>query len=321
MRISRLILIAAMLAGFGSAGAQEFPTRPIRAISATSAGGTSDVFMRVLGEELQKRWGQPIIMENRPGGNLIIGGKACADGSKDGYTICILPGEVLTFNRYLNKSLPYDPAKDFEPISNLFFSISGLVVNSSLKVKSVEELAALAKAKPKTLAYMAPSISLTLFMDKFNKDRGTDIIRVPFRGGGETANAILSGAVPVAFLGLSNFVAHLENGSMTALAVDSAQRSTLLPATPTLIELGYPDNPIRPFFGLWAPAGTPKPITEKIRAEVAKIVSDPAFREKNMIRRGLEPAPSASLEEFAQFVAKYDEAAGRAVKEAGMLPP
>jgi tripartite-type tricarboxylate transporter receptor subunit TctC len=320
LRGLKAIIVAGALAAHGVALAQEFPTRPIRAISATSAGGTSDIFMRVLGEELQKRWGQPVIMENRPGGNLIIGGKACAEGSKDGYTICILPGEVFTFNKLLNKTLPYDPERDFEPITNLFFSVSALVVNSALKVKTPDELAALAKAKPKTLAYMAPSISLTLFMDKFNRDRDTDIIRVPFRGGGETANAILSGAVPVAFLGLSNFVSHLEAGTMTALALDSSRRSPVVPTTPTLMEYGFPDNPIRPFFGLWAPAGTPKAIIQKIRNEVAQIINDPQFREKNMIQRGLEPALSKSPEEFREFIRTYHEAAARAIEEAGLIP-
>ena len=187
--MQRLVAVLALIAGSVMAGptpcvAQDFPTRPIRTIAATSAGGTSDIFMRVLGEELQKRWGQPIVIENRPGGNTIIGGRACAEAPNDGYTICIVPGEVLAFNQVMFKKLPYDTEKDFEPITNLFFSISALVTNSNLDVKSLDELAALAKAKPKTLSYMAPSIPLALFMERFNQARGTDLVRVPFRGGG-----------------------------------------------------------------------------------------------------------------------------------------
>ena len=249
----------AIFAAVQSAAAQDFPNRTIRAIAATSAGGTSDIFMRALGEELQKRWGHGIVMENRPGGNTIIGGRACAEAPKDGHTVCILPGEVLAFNKVMFKNLPYDPEKDYEPIMGLFFSISAIVVNANLGVKTLDELAAYVKARPKTLAYMAPSVPLAHFMESFNTHRGIDLVRVPFRGGGETSNAILSGVVPIAFLGLSNFVSQIAAGSMTPIVVDSTQRSPVVPNTPTLLELGYPDNPTRAFFGLVAPAGTPKP--------------------------------------------------------------
>jgi tripartite-type tricarboxylate transporter receptor subunit TctC len=297
----------------------DYPARPIKGIVALSPGGTSDVFIRALGEELRKRWGQPLIVENRPGGNTNIGGKACAEAANDGYTICILPGETLAFNQFQYKKLPYNAAQDFVPIMGLFFSLSALVVNSELKVKSIEELVALTKAKPKTLSYMAPSVPLALFMEKLNAARGIDIVRVPFRGGGDAANAILSGSTPVAFVGISNFVSHLQAGTMTALAVDHTARVPLLPDVPTLIELGYPDNPTRAFFGLVAPAGTPPPIIQKIRDEAARIIAEPEFRKRHMIDRGLAPIADTP-EAFARFVANYRAAAERVVKEAGLEP-
>ncbi len=299
--------------------AQEFPTRTIRAIAATSAGGTSDIFMRALGEELQKRWGHGLVVENRPGGNTIIGGRACAEAPKDGHTLCILPGEVLAFNKVMYKNLPYDAERDYEPIMGLFFSISAIVVNSNLGVKTLDGLAAYAKARPKTLAYMAPSVPLAQFMESFNRRYGTDLVRVPFRGGGETANAILSGVVPIAFLGLSNFVAQIQAGTMTPIVVDSVQRSPVVPNTPTLLELGYPDNPTRAFFGLVAPAGTPKPIVRKLRDTIAEIMAIPAFRNRHMIDRGLEPIGDTP-EAFARFLAAYREGAARVVKDAGIEP-
>ena len=299
--------------------AQEFPTRTIRAIAATSAGGTSDIFMRALGEELQKRWGHGLVVENRPGGNTIIGGRACAEAPKDGHTLCILPGEVLAFNKVMYKNLPYDAERDYEPIMGLFFSISAIVVNSNLGVKTLDGLAAYAKARPKTLAYMAPSVPLAQFMESFNRRYGTDLVRVPFRGGGETANAILSGVVPIAFLGLSNFVAQIQAGTMTPIVVDSVQRSPVVPNTPTLLELGSPDNPTRAFFGLVAPAGTPKPIVRKLRDTIAEIMAIPAFRNRHMIDRGLEPIGDTP-EAFARFLAAYREGAARVVKDAGIEP-
>jgi tripartite-type tricarboxylate transporter receptor subunit TctC len=318
-RASLLAAAVGLLAAAPPAAAQEFPARPLKAIVALSAGGTSDVFIRALGEELRKRWGQPLIVENRPGGNTNIGGKACAEAPNDGYTICILPGETLAFNAFQYKRVPYDAEKDFAPITNLFYSLSALVVNSDLKLKTIEDLVALARQKPKTLSYLAPSVPLALFMERLNRARDIDLVRVPFRGGGDTANAILSGSTPVAFVGISNFISHLQAGSMTALAVDHSERVPLLPEVPTLLELGYPDNPTRAFFGLVAPSGTPKPIIDKIRDETARIIADPGFRKRHMLDRGLAPVGDTP-DEFAAFLARYRAAAAQVVKEAGIAP-
>src|SRR6266511_2170479 len=156
--------LAAALALIGVAQAQDYPVKPIRVITATGAGGTSDVFMRVIGEEYQKRYGQPFIVENRPGGGMNIGGRACADAPPDGYTICHLPSETLAYNQFLFKKIPFNPEKDFEPITNPFFNTQVLVVAAALNVKSLDELAALSRAKPGTLSYTAPSVPLALFM-------------------------------------------------------------------------------------------------------------------------------------------------------------
>jgi tripartite-type tricarboxylate transporter receptor subunit TctC len=181
------------------AAAQDYPTRPIRTITSVGAGGTGDIFIRALGQELHRRLGQPLIVEPRTGGNFTIAGRVCAEAAPDGYTICMLTGETLNYNRFLFKQIPYDPDKDFVPITNLFFNTQALVVSAEFGVTTLDELAALAKAKPKTLSYFAPSIPLQLFMENFNKERGTDLVRVPFRGGGEATAGILSGTTPVAF--------------------------------------------------------------------------------------------------------------------------
>jgi tripartite-type tricarboxylate transporter receptor subunit TctC len=322
--MQRLVCVGALAAAAAlpiasQAGAQDYPTRPIRALTATSAGGTSDVFMRLIGDEISKRWGQPIVVENRPGGGMNIGGRACAEAPNDGYTICILPPETLAYNQFLFKKLPFDPEKDFEPITNPFFTTQSLVVNSTLNVKALDQLAALSKAKPGTLSYTAASIPLIVFMDRWSKATGADIVKVPFRGGAEAVNGVLGGSTPVAFFGMANWLSHLRSGTVNGLAVDSAQRSPLFPDIPTLAELGYRDNLTRLYFGIVAPAGTPKPIVQKLRDEIARIGSNPEFRQKRMIEAGLEPVFDTP-EEFARFLKEDRVVSARVVKESGTEP-
>src|SRR5205814_3663770 len=153
----KALLIVALMAVAGAALAQDYPTRPIRALTTTSAGGISDIFMRALGDELLKRWGQPIVVENRPGGMQNLGARACTEAPPDGYTICILNAEPVAYNQFLLKSMPFDPEKGLQPITNLYHLIQTLVVNAKLNVKTVDELIALSKAKPGTLNYVTAS--------------------------------------------------------------------------------------------------------------------------------------------------------------------
>jgi tripartite-type tricarboxylate transporter receptor subunit TctC len=314
-RLCCLTACFAVVALASPAQAQDYPSRPVKAIVAVGAGGTGDIFMRVLGEELYRRWGQPVVVENRPGGASNIGARACAEAPPDGYTICIMPGEPLAYNQFLYKKLSFDPAKDFEPIVNLFFNTQALVVNAALKVKTVEELVALSKAKAGTLSYTAPSLPLALYLEKLKRERGADWVAIPFRGGGDTTNAVF----PIAFLGLQNFISHLQSGTMTGLAIDGAERSPLFPDIPTLAELGYRGNLTRVYFGLLAPAGTPKAVIDKIRDDVVRIGNEPAFRKKQFIDRALEPILNTP-EEFAHFLVEDRAASARVVKEAGLTP-
>ncbi len=318
-RATALLTVSIALAAATSVVAQDYPKRPVKAIVAVGAGGTGDVFARVLGDELAKRWGQPLVIENRVGAQSNIGARACAEAPPDGYTLCIMPGEPLAYNQHLFKKLPFDPAKDFQPITNLFFNFQALVVNANLNVKTVDELVALSKAKAGTLSYTAPSLPLTLYLEKLKRERGADWVGIPFKGGGETTNAILSGSTPIAFLGLQNFISHLRAGTMTGLAVDGAKRSPLFPDIPTLAELGYRGNLTRVYFALIAPAGTPKAIVDKIHDDVTRIGSDPAFRQKQMIDRAIEPVFNTP-DEFARFLIEDRAMSGRVVNDAGLVP-
>jgi tripartite-type tricarboxylate transporter receptor subunit TctC len=314
-----LCILAAMAAAPVSVAAQDYPAKPVHLINASSAGGISDVFMRVVGEEFHKRTGQPMIIENRPGGHFSIGARACAEAAPDGYTICVLSDQALTYNHWLYKKLSYDPVNGLVPVTQLFILAQALTVSDKLGVKTLAELAALAKAKPKTLSYSAAAVALQVFMSNFNKEHGTDIVRVPFRGGGDAVNGVLSGTTPIIFLGIGNTMPYLRAGSMIGLAMDGAKRSPLFPNIPSLADIGYQGPLTRSYFALYAPAGTPKAILTKIADEVRSIASDPAFVDRHLTQRGLEPVFNTP-DEFAAYLVKDREAAKRVVEAAGLKP-
>lgn len=311
--VSLLVSLAA-----SAAPAQDYPSKPVRVITALSAGGTSDVFARALGEQFQKITGQSMIIENRPGGAFNIAGQACGDAPPDGYTICLLPIETLAYNQYLFKKIAYDP-KSFEPITNGFYVTAGLVVNSNLNVKTLPELAAASKAKPNTMSYMSPAVPLAYFMEVWKKDTDADLVKVPYRGGADAANAIMGGSTPVAFSGMANFIPHVRSGGMTLIVVDTEARSPLFPDTPTLREIGY-KGPLTPaYFGYVAPKGTPKAAIDKLHKVITEIASDKAFVERAMTNLGLIPIFNTP-EQFGSFLKENYTVAERIVKESGIEP-
>jgi tripartite-type tricarboxylate transporter receptor subunit TctC len=311
-------LIAALAAGALPAQAQDYPSRPIHVLTTSSAGGLSDIFMRVLGEELHKNLGQPIIIENRPGGLGNIGARACTEAQPDGYTICIINADPMVYNQFLFKKLPFDPEK-LTPIVNLFHLIQVLVVNSDLKVKSVDELIALSKTKPGTLNYLTAALPLAVYMDYLTREKGADWVRVPFKGGGEATNAILSGSTPIGLIGLGNVLAQINAGKMTPLALVNNIRSTQLPNVPTLADLGYKGAPSRTWYGLFAPQGTPPAVIDKLNTEVTRVVNDKAFQEKFIISRSMVPALNTPAQ-FAADIKADREVAKQVVKESGVEP-
>jgi tripartite-type tricarboxylate transporter receptor subunit TctC len=315
--LAALACLAAVLCG-ASAAAQDYPARPIRVITVTSAGGTSDIFMRALADEMHKGLGQPIVIENRPGGAFNIGARACAEAAPDGYTICILPGEPIAFNQFLFKSLAYDPAA-FEPVTQLFTIVQALVVGKTLNVSTLSDLLALSKAKSGTLSYSTGSVPFGVFFDRIKRESGADIVKVPFRGGGEAVNSLLTGATPVGFLGLSNVRGQMEAGLVAGLMVDSDKRSPLFPDIPTIPEAAGKDYAARSYFGIVAPPGTPKPIAARLQAEIARIAAQPDFLKRNFVERGLDPVTSTP-DAFGRFIRQDRALAAQIVKEAGLEP-
>jgi tripartite-type tricarboxylate transporter receptor subunit TctC len=301
------------------AAAQDYPTRPLRIVFPLAAGGGGDVFTRALAEELQKAWHQPVVVENRPGGGQNIGARACVEAAPDGYTLCLMSSEPAVYNQFLFKTIPYDPEKDLQPIANLFFNTLAVVINGDTKVKTFAEMIAMAKQQPGKLSYSTFSFPATVFMDKLNKAENTDIVKVPYKGGGEVVNAVLGGTTPIAVLALSNMVSLLQSGRITPLAVVAPSRSPLFPDVPTLAQVRPGAEFPTTWFGLFAQAGVPRPIVEKVAAEVDRIIAEPAFRKRMFIERGVEPA-GERLEVFAKFVRDERKFAQEIVKESGLEP-
>ena len=320
MKRQSVRFLAALTAVFlaTAASADDYPNRPIRVFTTSSAGGISDIFMRVLNDALQSRIGQPLIIENKPGGAGNIAARACQDATPDGYTICIINADTMIYNQFMFKTIPFEPEK-LTPIVNLFHLIQVLVVNSSLDAKTVDQLVAVSKAKPGTLNYLTAAIPCVVYMDSLKRDKGADWIRVPFRGGGEAVTAILGGTTPIGLIGLGNVTAQIKARKMNALALVNNIRTPLLPDVPTLADLGYKGAPSETWYGLFAPPGTPKAIVDKLNGEIVKVVSDPAFQEKYIIARGLVPALDTP-EEFARDIKTGRAGADQVVKESG-LPP
>ena len=304
---------------YPAAMAQSYPSQTIKVITNVGVGGTFDIFMRALGEELQKALGKPVVIEPRPGGNFIIAGRACAESAPDGHTICALSGETLVYSEFLTRKLPFDPRKDLVPVTNLFFNTQLLVVSADLGVGTLDDLVRVAKARPKSLAYMAPAIPHRVFLERFNKQHGTDIVSVPFKGGGEAITSMLNGTTPIIFLGGANFAPYIAQGTMVGLAVDGDSRSPLFPEVPTLRELGYKEKLPRVYLSLVVPARTPSLIIQQVYSSVARIMAETVFRQRHLIERGLEPVVDSPAQ-FARFLDEDRLACEAIVKEAGLSP-
>jgi tripartite-type tricarboxylate transporter receptor subunit TctC len=303
MRRWQLTSVLLVLALPATAVAQDYPNRPIRAIASQGPGGLSDVFMRALADELGSALGTTVVVENRTGAMGSIGARACADSTPDGYTICILNAESQVINPLILKNMPLDPKRDLVPITRVFYLQQVFAVNADLKIKTFDQLAAHTKAHPKTMVYMAPSLSKVAFMEYYNKTQGTDFVRVPFKGGGDAVNSMLGGTTPVAIFGIGNLIQYIRAGKIVGLAVDGDKRSPLSPDIPTFREVGFTVHLWAASFGIHAPAGTPKQIVDRINKEIVKIGSNPEFQKRHLLSRGLAPVFDPP-EEFAK---KLDE--------------
>jgi tripartite-type tricarboxylate transporter receptor subunit TctC len=284
----------------GSAGAQSYPSGPVRLIVPVPAGGVTDTMARIVGQRLQEAWGQSVIVENRPGGNYATGAQAVARAPADGLTLLVAPDSTFTANPHMVGKLPYD-TKEFTPIMVLCRATPVLVVHPSVPATNVRELIAHAKANPGKLNYGSYGIGTYahLSMEDFKRRTGTDIVHIPYRGAAPAATGLLAGDVSMLLLNLSSIEAHDKTGKVKILAAATDKRTPARPDLPTVAESGVPGFATSVWFGLFGPANLPPDVTAKIHADVSKALDLPQTREffaKNSFERvPLTPAQFGKL--------------------------
>lgn len=300
--ISALVLILIGLGGTSQqAFAQAYPNKPIRIIVAVAPGGPTDHLARMLGQKFSAAWGQTVTIENRPGAGQLIGTGVAAKAAPDGYTL-LMTTNVFPVNTFLYNTLPYDPKKDFMPVSLVAASSLTLVVHPSLNITTLKELINYVKANPGKLNYgsSGPSSSLRFAAELLKTSAGLEMTHVPFNGAAPMTTALIGNVVQLAIVDSIASRVHIESGRLRALAVTSAQRSPNMPNVPTMSEAGLPGYEAGSWFGLLAPAGTPSAIVNQIQSEVARIVKNPEIVEslKKLDEVGIGSTPA----DFAAFI-------------------
>jgi tripartite-type tricarboxylate transporter receptor subunit TctC len=295
----------------------EYPDHPVRVIIPFTPGGAPDVLLRMVAQKLTEEWGQSVVVENRPGGNTLIGTVAAAKAPSDGYTLLLAADQTFVLNPLLYSNLPYS-MQEFEPVILMASIPHMLAVASKVPATNVKELVALAKANPGKLMYgtTGPGTIQRLAVEYFASIVGVQLVQVPYKGANETTTAILAGEIDMTINGMSNILPHIAGGKLRALAISTAQRNRLAPDVPTMQEAGVPGYTSQGAFGLLAPAGTPKEIREKINADVATILARPevkaALEERSFVIDSLGPAA------FARMIADETEKWGKVIRAANI---
>jgi len=296
-----LLLVMLLNCAGGSALAQGYPNRPIRIIAPFPAGGGYDFLSRLVGAEMSKTFGQPVVVENKVGANGNIGTDAAAKAAPDGYTLLMGGNSPLALNVGLYPKLSYDPIKDFEPISRVAIQPNLLAAHPTIPVKSVAELIQYAKANPGKLTYGSNGNGSPqhLAAELLKQMAGVDIVHVPYKGAAPMGAALLAGEVSLAFNIILLPLPHVQSGRLTGLAVASSSRSPLAPGLATMSELGFPID-IDTWYALLAPAGTPRDMVARLNAETVRIVNLPELKERTR-SQGIELGGSTP-EELAAFM-------------------
>lgn len=279
-----------------------YPNRPIRLVVPYPAGGTADAMARALGNEITADWKQPVIVENRPGASTAIGAEHVARSDPDGYTLLFTTDSTLTINPTLRSRLPYHAQKDFAPITLIGYQDLVLVSHPALPVKSLEDLVAYAKANPGKLNYSSFGIGSQphLVMEMFSQLAGISLVHIPSRGIAQVLTDLLGGTVQVSVVGISA-AGLIRDGKVRGLAMGGSQRSPLFGDVPTFSEKGYGQMYSRAWWGLVAPAATPRDVVAKLNKGINAIIDNPQFRAKYMTPQGLDPI-GGTPEAFAELI-------------------
>lgn len=309
-------LATASVAAQAQAG---YPDKPIRIIVPYTPGGFNDTLARTVGAKLQAAWGQTVTVDNRPGGGTLIGTEAAAKAAPDGHTLFVVPF-AFAVNQSIFKKLPYDPLKDFAPITLAASTPNLLVASPAAGVASVKDLIAQAKAKPGVLSYASTGTGSSnhLSMEMFKQMAGVDITHVPYKGSGPAVTDLIGGQVALMFDNIPNVIQHVKAGKLKALAVTTPVRLPHVPDVPTVSEAGVPGYEVGVWFGFAAPAGTPQPVIAKLNSEIVKILRSPEVREK-FAAQGVDVVGSTP-EQFEAHIRQQAAKWAKVVKDAGVTP-
>jgi tripartite-type tricarboxylate transporter receptor subunit TctC len=317
------VLGAVLIASAGASPAQspgpadDFPNRTIRIVVPFPAGGPADIVARIIGQRMSEDWGQPVVVENRPGANTVIGAQAVAKAAPDGYTILMAIDSTLTMNQFLYRTPPYDPLTDFAPITLTAKSMSLMAVAAG-GPQTVKDLIAKAKAAPGKLNYGGGTITTQLMGVLFNKAAGVDIVYVPFKGTPETVQGLLTGSVDLIYAASAIVMPLAQSGQIRLLAKMDSRPHPGLPNLPTVSAAAdfKEFDDISVWLGLVAPKGTPKPIIDKLQLKVVQILADPAIKEKS--ERTGNYAVTSTPEEFSAFIRREAERWSKVLKDANI---
>lgn len=311
------VLFAPVAGALAAESPQNYPARPIRIVVPQSPGGTTDLTARLIAPQLADRLGQSVVVDNRPGAGSLVGTELVAKATPDGYTLLIIASS-FSINPSMYSKLPFDPVRDFAPVTLLSWYPNVLVVHPSVPANSVRELIALAKAKPGTLNYASggTGTGTHLSAELFKTTAGISAVHVAYKGGGPANNAVVAGEVQYMFATIASVLPIVKAGRLRALAVTSARRSPAAPDLPSMAEAGLAGYDERTWNGLLAPARTPPAIVNKLSAEVAALLKSPETRER-LAAQGAEPGGNRPAE-FAAIIKSEIAKWARVVREAGI---
>lgn len=317
MRNSYLHVFCALVfaCGFGVACGQSWPAKPIRLIMPFPPGGGPDLVMRRAGTSLAPRLGQPLVIENRPGGNFVIGAEACARSTPDGYSICYILGSQMSVNPHVLLKLPYDPDKDFVPITSLYGLINGLFVSATTPVATLKEFEAYVRARPGkiNMSTHGPNTSTDMYRRWLNELWSTDMVGVGYKDGTAMISALIAGDIQFTWIGVFNALGQLQGKRVKLLAVSSVRRYPAYADVPTFVEAGLPPVPLSTWQGLGAPAGTPEPVIKRLNAEFVRLFNEREFGDY-LMSQGLETLVGTP-EEFAAMMKKDRADSGELIRK------
>ena len=319
--LGHLTLAMALLGWAGGAAAQGFPSKPVRIVVPFPPGGSTDLLARRIAEKWQQSLGQPVVVENRPGAGGVTGSDFVARAAPDGHTLVMGVTGSHGVSISLNPRLPYHPLRSFEPISRVVSAPLVIVVGSAVPARTLAEYVAAARARPGEITHSSPGVGTSMHLtgEMFNAAAGTQLVHIPYKGSAGAINDLMGGQVQSMFSDFLVALPQVESGRIRALAVTSARRHPLMPNVPTVAESGYPGFEALSWQGLFAPAGTPREVIERLNAETQKALASPDIRDF-FSRQGFEVAGSSPAE-FRAFIEAEIPKWAKVVKEAGLTPP